>query len=163
MPQITSDNWNPPDYILKPLLFKAYLAKNLPMALLAGLHPVSISYEKAVVSLPYRYLTKNPFQSIYFACQCMASELSSGVLAMSHVLNSKQNISMLVVQMEAEFSQKARGTVLFTCHDGVALAKGINLAIQMSEPQKVTVVSTGRDEGGSTVARFKYTWSFKNT
>jgi len=154
-------NWNPPKFLDRPLLFKAYLAKNLPLALLARIKPVHVSYQKSVIALPFTYLTKNPFQSIYFACLCMASELSSGILSMSHVLNSGHNISFLVVHMEAEFTRKAKQEVLFTCNEGNKLAEAINKAVQTEEPQRITVTSTGKDKDNNDIARFRYTWSFK--
>jgi len=152
--------WEAPA-LAKPLAFKLYVAKNLPMALLAGLQPELLEYSKASVSLPFNYLTKNPFQSIYFACQCMASELSTGILCMSHVLNSNRKISFLVVNMEADFSQKARCKTVFSCNDGAQIADSINRTITTGEPQTVSVSSLGKDVDGETVARFQYTWSFK--
>lgn len=161
MQELSSEDWKPPAFLDHPMLYKAYLAKNLPLALLSGIKPVSISFQKAVIALPFTFLTKNPFQSIYFACLCMASELSSGILGMSHVLNSGHNISLLVVHMEAEFTKKAKQKVLFTCNEGAQLAEAINKAVQTEDPQKITVTSTGKDKDSNEIARFKYTWSFK--
>jgi len=161
MQKLSSGDWKPPAFLGHPLLFKAYLAKNLPLALLSGIKPVNVSFQKAVIALPFTYLTKNPFQSIYFACLCMASELSSGILSMSHVLNSGHNISLLVTHMEAEFTKKAKQKVLFTCNEGDKLAYSIKLAVQTNEPQEITTISTGKDIKNNEIARFSYTWSFK--
>ncbi len=81
--------------------FKLYLLQKLPLALIAGLRIKEFDGKIAAVSLPYSYLTKNPFRSIYFAAQSMAAELASGLLAMHYVSMQDKAVSMLVLGMRA--------------------------------------------------------------
>src|SRR5690349_12371956 len=88
--------------ILHPLKLRLFMLRRLPMAYLAGLRVRHLSLAEATVTVPFKYLTQNPFRSIYFACLAMAAELASGVQAMMHV-SSGPAMSMLVTGLEAQF------------------------------------------------------------
>ena len=57
--------------------------------------------EKCITSVPYKWLTQNPFRSTYFASLAMAAEMSTGILALSNVYKRNPPFSMLVIKMEA--------------------------------------------------------------
>lgn len=141
--------------------FKLFLLTKLPSAWLAGLRIESASREQVQVSIRYGWWTKNPFKSLYFACLAMAAEMSSGALAWMNAMVVKPGVSMLVVKMEAEFSKKAVGKIIFTCADGLAMQKTVADAIASGEGQTLRTCSIGVDEQGNEVARFFITWSFK--
>ena len=69
--------------LLNSFKFKLFLLKELPMGFLAGMKVRELTEEKGVVTIPYKYLTKNPFKSMYFACLAMAAELSTGILCIA--------------------------------------------------------------------------------
>ncbi|MCJ8167455.1 DUF4442 domain-containing protein [Pontibacter sp. E15-1] len=147
--------------VLSPVKFRLFLLARLPMAYLAGLRVTDISEAKATVRVPYKYLNKNPFKSIYFACLSMAAELSTGVLCMTQVYKSQPAVSMLVVRMDAEFTKKAIGKISFTCHDGQAIAAAAAKTKATGEGVTVVATSVGTDESGEPVATFRFTWSLK--
>ncbi|RZK57311.1 MAG: DUF4442 domain-containing protein [Hymenobacter sp.] len=129
------------------------------------LHPlklrlVALTPEAATVTIRYKYLTQNPFRSIYFAALGMAAELASGMLASLHTQGSGP-VSMLVVGLQAEFTKKAVGLIAFTCPDGAALAAAVAESRATGQGRTVVCTSTGRDEAGDVVAVFRVTWSFK--
>ncbi|AKD05582.1 thioesterase [Pontibacter korlensis] len=136
------------------------LAK-LPMAYLAGLRIATLTSELASVTIPYKYINKNPFNSIYFACLSMAAELSTGALCMMYVYRAHPAISMLVVHMEADFTKKAVGTITFTCQDGQLIQQAVETTKAAGQGVTVTATSIGTDERGEQVAIFRYTWSLK--
>jgi hypothetical protein len=72
-----------------------------------------INEEKCIASVPYKWLTQNPFRSTYFASLAMAAEMSTGTIALSNVYKRKPSISMLVTKMEANYFKKATGTIFF--------------------------------------------------
>lgn len=147
--------------VLSPVKLRLFLLAKLPMAYLAGLRVTALTEERATVRIRYKYLNKNPFRSIYFACLSMAAELSTGVLCMMQVYKSSPTVSMLVTQMEADFTKKAVGKIYFTCADGKAIAEAAARTKQTGEGVTITATSTGIDESGNTVAVFKFTWSLK--
>ncbi|RLD49247.1 MAG: thioesterase, partial [Bacteroidetes bacterium] len=75
---------------------RIFFLKHLPMAFFAGLKITEINREKASVTVPYKYLNKNPFRSVYFAVLSMAAELSTGILAMAAISDFSVPVSMLV-------------------------------------------------------------------
>lgn len=147
--------------VSSPVKFRLFMLTKLPMAWLAGLKVVSISEEQTSVAIPYKYLNKNPFNSIYFACLSMAAELSTGVLCMMQVYKSKPSVSMLVVNMEASFHKKATGTIVFTCRDGLQIKQAADHTKATGEPVTVTATSIGLNSAQEQVASFKFTWSLK--
>lgn len=144
-----------------PLKLKLYFLRNLPMAFLAGLRIVSYNSNQATVSLPYKYLTKNPFRSIYFACQAMAAEFSTAVLCLQELARHEADVSLIVVHVEGTFTQKAEGRVSFSCEDNGTLGRAISESIAMDEARTVTLNSIGKNSDNETVAEFTITWSFK--
>ena len=146
--------------LLNPLKQRLFLLTQLPAAGLAGVRVQTLTLEAATVTVPFKYLTKNPFRSIYFACQSMAAEMASGVLAMMHT-STGSPVSMLVVGMEAEFVKKAATRVAFECADGAAIARAVAESRATGEGRTVQATSTGRDASGDVVAVFRITWSFR--
>lgn len=146
---------------LSPWKMKFFMLMNLPMGFIAGLRITEITPKKASISVPYNFINKNPFKSMYFAVQAMAAELSSGILALSEVAESGKQISMLVLKMKASYTKKARTKVTFECNNGEDISNAIAKSIETGEGQTVEVESKGVDKDGDTVAEFVFTWTFK--
>lgn len=144
-----------------PLKMKLFMMKQLPMAFLAGLRIVEFNESRARVSVPFKFLNKNPFRSLYFAVLSMAAELSCGIIALAAVSEAKVPVSMLVLKMRAEFTKKARTKITFTCNDGEKIKKTIEKSIETGEGQTIEVHSSGLDSSGDTVAEFIFEWTFK--
>src|SRR5215217_2838876 len=106
--------------ISHPVKFRMFLLSRLPAAYFAGVRARSVSPEKCTVSVPYKWFTKNPFRSTYFACLSMAAEMSTGILSMAHVYKREPRISMLVVAVEGKFYKKATAKTEFICKEGTA-------------------------------------------
>lgn len=141
--------------------FGLFLFSKLPVAYISGVRVKEIDPTRAVVSLPFKFLTKNPFKSVYFASQAMAAELSTGVLALLHTHGHQPPISMLVFQMKAEFVKKAKTKIRFQCTDGHIIKNAVEECIQTGKGITVEVKSIGTDKTGDRVAEFYFTWSFK--
>ena len=147
--------------MLNPFFFNFFLLLKLPMAFLSGMKLKELSDSHSVVKMKYKYLNKNPFGSIYFACLSMAGELSSGILAASFTYKSSPKISMLVVGMEVEFIKKAVGIITFKCNQGKEIQDTIEKSIKTGEGKTIDAITIATNEGGDKVAEFKIKWSFK--
>jgi hypothetical protein len=144
-----------------PNKLRLFMLSKLPMAFLAGLRVQTITEEQAVVVIPYKYLNKNPFNSIYFASLSMAAELSTGLLCMAQTYKSAPSVSMLVVHMEGDFTKKAIGKISFICEDGQRIKAAADQTKATGEGVTVIATSTGVDEADDKVAEFRFTWSLK--
>ncbi len=144
-----------------PVKFRLFLLMKLPSAFFCGVRVESISKEKAEVTVPYKWLSQNPFKSTYFACLAMAAEMSTGLLAMANTYKSQPTISMLVTGLQAAYHKKAVGITTFTCEDGNAISDAVAAAIQSGEGKTVRATSVGRNDTGEIVAEFFIEWSFK--
>ena len=147
--------------MLNPFFFKLFLFLKLPMAFLAGLKLKELSDTHAVVKMKYKYLNKNPFGSIYFACLSMAGELASGMLAASIAHKSNPKLSMLVVEVQINFTKKAVGTILFECNQGKEILATIQKSIITGDGQTIDTLTVASNEQGDVVAEFLIKWSFK--
>jgi hypothetical protein len=142
-------------------LMRIFLLKSLPMAFIAGIRVKSLNDVEAVTQIKYGWLTQNPFRSMYFACQAMAAEMSTGLLVMNAITDSKPGISMLIVKNEAYYFKKAIGKITFSCNEGEMLTSIVNKAKEGAEGLVIPLKSTGRDEQGEVVSEFIFTWSLK--
>jgi hypothetical protein len=147
--------------MLNPFFFKLFLLLKLPMAFLAGLKLKELTDEYSLVQIRYKYLNKNPFGSIYFACLSMAGELASGMLAASKTYKKSPKISMLVVGLKVSFMKKATGTITFRCNQGKEISATIQKSIETGEGQTIEALTVATDEQGDAVAEFLVNWSFK--
>ena len=140
---------------------KLFFLKVLPMGFLAGLRVEEVSEHRVVTSVPFKYLNKNPFASMYFAVQSMAAELSTAIIALRAISRSPVPVSMLVLNMQAEFTKKAKTRIFFTCQDINAIEQTIEESIKTGQGRTITITSTGTDEQGQVVSVFHFTWTFK--
>ncbi|VAW26691.1 hypothetical protein MNBD_BACTEROID04-73 [hydrothermal vent metagenome] len=140
---------------------KRFLMFKLPSAYLCGVKLKEIDNEKAVVTVKYKWINQNPFNSMYFAVQSMASELSTGAIVIKKISESGQKISMLVTNHSGTFTKKAVGLITFTCNDGNLIDEAIKKTIETGEGQTILMNSVGVDEKGDQVSAYKYEWSLK--
>lgn len=144
-----------------PLKFRLFLLMKLPAAFFSGIRVREIEEGRATVTVPFKWLTQNPFRSTYFASLSMAAEMSTGVLALAQVYKRKPAVSMLVVKVESEYFKKATDRTTFSCEDGLLFRQAIEETIATGEARTVRAHSTGRNKAGEVVAEFWVTWSFK--
>lgn len=141
--------------------FSLFLLKNLPSAYFSGVRVVQATAEECSVTVPYKWFSRNPFGSTYFACLAMAAEMSTGVLALGNIYKRQPKVSMLVVNLQAEYYKKATGITTFVCADGQLFATTIATCIAQLTSQTVTATAIGYNATKEVVAKFVITWSFK--
>jgi len=141
--------------------FRLFLFLRLPLAFFVGLKIVSLTREKAIVSLPFKWLNKNPFGSMYFACLSMASELSTGLMVMNYINESEHSFSMLVTKVEGTFTKRGLSSIFFECHDLETIEAAFQKAIASGEGVEFSLKSEGKNQEGETICSFEYIWSIK--
>jgi len=144
-----------------PSKLNTFLLVKLPSAYFTGVRVKQISTERCTVTVKHRWLNQNPFNSMYFAVQAMAAELTTGALVMYHIKNSGKKISMLVANNKGNFSKKAKGRITFTCGDGHLIADAIANTIATGEGQTFWMKSIGVDEQGDKVSEMDFEWSVR--
>lgn len=133
----------------------------LPSAWMCGVRVREISSEACVTTVKHKWINQNPFNSLYFAVQAMAAELSTGALVMQEVQNSGRKISMLVAQNNSKFTKKATGKITFSCADGKLAAEAIKKSVSSGEGQTFWMQSIGKNEEGITVSEFNFEWTVR--
>lgn len=143
-----------------PWRMRLYLLRKLPAAWFLGIQVLRCDAGACSIRLPFHWQSKNPFQSIYFAAQCAAGELSTGLLVMA-TLAGQPPVSMLVINIEAEFLKKAAARLNFTCTEGAQVESAVRQALSSTEAQVLRLHSTGRLPDGTVAANIWITWSLK--
>lgn len=146
---------------ITPRKINLYMLYKLPAAFFCGVRVVSISEEKAVVKVTHRWVNQNPFKSLYWAVQGMASEFATGILVIQEIKNSNRKISMLVTHQEGRFTKKATGKILFECTNGLLVKEAIQKTIATGDGQIIYLKADGIDSTGELVSQFRYEWSIK--
>ncbi|MBF2708631.1 DUF4442 domain-containing protein [Flavobacterium soyangense] len=138
-----------------------FLFFKLPSAFICGVRVKHIDDSKCEVTVKHRWINQNPFNSIYFAVQAMAAELSTGALVMNYIQISGKNISMLVANNKGNFTKKATGKITFVCNDGHLAEQAIQEAISTKEGQTFWMKSIGTNEKGEQVSEMDFEWSVR--
>jgi hypothetical protein len=138
-----------------------FLFFKLPSAFICGVRAKQLDATRSVVSVKHRWINQNPFNSMYFAVQAMAAELSTGALVMYQIKKSNRKISMLVANNKGNFTKKATGRITFTCNDGAIIEDAITKTIATGEGQTFWMKSIGIDENGIQVSEMDFEWSVK--
>lgn len=146
---------------ITPRKINLYMLYKLPSAFFCGVRVQSISEDKALIKVKHRWINQNPFKSLYWAVQGMASEFASGILVIQEIRKSGRKISMLVTHQEGRFTKKATGKILFECKDGAIIRKAIQQSIETGEGQIIHLKTDGVDANGDIVSQFVYEWSIK--
>lgn len=138
-----------------------FLMFKLPSAYLCGVKLRELDNTKALVNVTYRWINQNPFNSMYFAVQSMAAELTTGALMTKKIRESGQKISMLVTNHNGTFTKKAIGRITFTCNDGNLIDQVLKRTIETGVGQTVVMRSIGVNELGEHVSTYDFEWSIK--
>jgi hypothetical protein len=144
-----------------PLKFRMFLLSKLPSAYFTGVRVKDVDATRCITTVPYKWFSKNPFRSTYFASLAMAAEMSTGALALAHLYKKKPSVAILLVKLEAEYFKKATDRTTFICEDGDSFRDAVEDAIKTGEPRTVKARSVGTNKAGDKVAEFFITWSLK--
>jgi len=138
-----------------------FLIFKLPSAYLCGVRLKELDNSKTIVTVTHRWINQNPFNSMYFAVQSMAAELSTGALVIKKIKESGKQISMLVTNHNGTFTKKAVGKIIFTCNDGHLIDEALNRTIATGEGQTFLLKSLGVNENNEQVSAYEFEWSVK--
>ncbi|MCX2681445.1 DUF4442 domain-containing protein [Galbibacter sp. EGI 63066] len=133
----------------------------LPSAWLCGVRVAAIDDTQCLTTVKHRWINQNPFNSMLWAVQGMAAELSTGAMVIGKIREKKEKISMLVANNNANFSKKAKGKITFECNDGHLIDAAIEKTIATGEGQTFWMKSVGKDEAGDVVSTFNFEWTVK--
>ena len=142
-------------------LYSLFLIQKLPIAWISGLKVAGVTKDSAKVNIKFKYLNKNPFKSMYFVCQAMAAEMSTGLLALGCLDAQSEKVSMLVLDLNCSFTKKAIGTIQFVCEDGAKVKACIDEAVETGKGVVCVMQSKGFNEAGDCVSTFNINWTFK--
>ncbi|RXG22411.1 DUF4442 domain-containing protein [Leeuwenhoekiella aequorea] len=141
--------------------FNKFIMFKLPSAWLCGVRVKSISERSSSTTVRHKWINQNPFNSMFWAVQGMAAELSTGSMVINQIRQSGHKISMLVANNKASFTKKASGRITFTCNDGDKIADAIQNTIRTGEGQTFWMQSIGTNEDGVVVSTFDFQWTVK--
>ncbi|MCB0399364.1 MAG: YiiD C-terminal domain-containing protein [Winogradskyella sp.] len=146
---------------ISPSKLNTFLMFKLPAAYFTGVRTKSLDDTTCVVTVKHRWINQNPFNSMFWAVQGMAAELTTGALVMKKIKESGRKVSMLVANNNATFTKKATGRITFTCREGHKIDEAISKAIKTGEGQTVWLNANGVNTDGVEVSSFNFEWTLK--
>ncbi|ASV32742.1 DUF4442 domain-containing protein [Maribacter cobaltidurans] len=141
--------------------FNTFTFFKLPSAWWCGVRLRYLDKEKAIVTVKHKWFNQNPFNSMFWAVQGMAAELSTGAMMIDQINATGKKISMLVANNKANFTKKATGRITFTCEDGHLIKEALEKTISTGEGQTVWMKSIGVNTDGVVVSTFEFEWTVK--
>lgn len=141
--------------------FNTFTFFKLPAAWWCGVRLKYLDNQKAVVTVTHKWFNQNPFNSMFWAVQGMAAELSTGAMMIDQINATGKKISMLVANNNANFSKKATGKITFTCEDGYLIKEALEKTIATGEGQTVWMKSVGVNTDGVVVSTFNFEWTVR--
>ncbi|WP_405414063.1 DUF4442 domain-containing protein [Maribacter sp. Asnod1-A12] len=141
--------------------FNIFSFLKLPAAWWCGVRLREIDKKKAIVTVRHRWVNQNPFNSMFWAVQGMAAELSTGAMMIDQIEATGKKISMLVANNNANFSKKATGKITFKCEDGHLIKEALEKTIATGEGQTIWMKSVGVNEDGVVVSTFNFEWTVR--
>ena len=118
----------------------------LPSVWLCGIRVTLLEQSFCEAKVKHRWINQNPFNSMFWAVQGMAAELTTGMLLMQEIQTSKRKVSMLVLNNKANFSKKAQGKITFSCNSADLITNAIKKLLETDKPQTLWLTSKGIDE-----------------
>ena len=131
----------------------------LPSVWLCGIRVTSLEQSFCEAKVKHRWINQNPFNSMFWAVQGMAAELTTGMLLMQEIQISKRKVSMLVLNNKANFSKKAQGRITFSCNSADLITNAIKKLYETDKPQTLWLTSKGMDENNDLVSTFEFEWT----
>lgn len=152
------------DKLKNTLRLRLYTMFKVPM--IAFLRPTveELNDSRCVVRVPLSRRSRNHQGMIYFGVICMGGDLAGGAIAIRHMLDNKQKVSVLFKDLNVEFLARAEDDVYFTCEDGEKILDLMKQATQTRERLecKILVTATVPSKlGEEPVAKLKLTFSVK--
>ena len=147
--------------INKPIFFKLMLWFKLPLAAFTGVKLIKMNHEVCEVMVKYKWLNKNPFNTMYWAVMGMAAELCSGLLVMMYAYNIKPGISMFVVGCKGRFVKTGLGKITFTCNNGNLIEQTVKECMANKTSKIIDCETKAFNEKGELVSEFVFSWSIK--
>ncbi|MGB2128462.1 MAG: thioesterase [Flavicella sp.] len=144
-----------------PFQWNLFTVFKLPSAFFSGVRVVEASDSKVLVKVRYNWFNTNPFKSMYWATQGMASELATGIVMFKAIDKANVKVSMLVTAQKGQFFKKAVGKIYFNCENNDKIQNAIDIAKKTGEGQIINLSSQGVDETNTIVSSFEYEWSIK--
>lgn len=141
--------------------FNTFTFFKLPAAWWCGVRLRYLDKEKAIVTVKHKWFNQNPFNSMFWAVQGMAAELTTGAMMIDQINATGKKISMLVANNKANFSKKATGKITFTCEDGYLIKEALEKTIATGEGQTVWMKSVGVNTDGVVVSTFEFEWTVR--
>ena len=144
-----------------PALFRTALVAKLPLFLFTGATVSALDLNRCSVELPFGWINKNPFGSMYFASIMMCAEATTGGLVMLHDENRTEDFSTIVKSISGNFHSAAYSDMTFECDQGDLVGDMLDRAAEADGRVEQNFEVHGHDEDGGHCATVEVIWSVR--
>jgi len=146
------------------LFIKYFGFTKVPLIFYCKPKVVDLSDNSVTLKIPLLRRNKNHVGSMYIGALAIGADLSSALLALNLVNNSKKKIVPIFKDLKAEFLKRAEGDVHFVCNEGEKINKMINKVLDenIRVNELINVIAFVPSKlGDEPVAKFSLTLSIK--
>jgi uncharacterized protein DUF4442 len=126
---------------------------------------VELNDHRCEVVIPLNWRTRRrDIHAMYLGVLVMGADVAGGLIAFNLITRSKQHVSFLFKDLQAEFLKRAEDDVHFACEQGDAIRDLMQRAMTSGEREEITVRVTATVPtklGDEPVARFALTLSLR--
>lgn len=136
----------------------------VPMILYCRPKVIHIDSDSVTVKIPLLRRTKNHVGSMYLGALSVGADITSAMLALDVIKNSKNKIIPIFKDFHADFLKRAEGDVYFKCNDGIKIKELISKVVSTGNRHSISVnviAYVPEKNGDDPVANFTLTLSLK--
>lgn len=154
-----------PKTLRETMMLRAFGLTKVPMILYCAPVVEKLDEQGCSLRIPLTYRTRNHLNSMYFGVLTVGADCASGMIAMYHIRESGEDISLIFKDFKAEFLKRAEGDVVFRCDDGAAIGAMVKQAAATGERvhRTLKLVATVPSISPEVVAKFEITLSLKKS
>ena len=147
------------------LFIKYFGLTKVPLIFYCRPKVVSLSNDSVTLKIPLLRRTKNHVGSMYIGALAVGADLSSALLALNIINQSKVKIIPIFKDLHADFLKRAEGDVHFVCNEGVKINNMIKEVLdkKIRVNGKINVTAYVPEKlADDPVAKFSLTLSIKS-
>lgn len=153
-----------PEAAFGTLYVRCFGLLKIPLLWFVRPQVVEVNDARVEIKIPLLRRNRNQLGSMYFGVLTTGADLCAAYLAMRAIVASKEPISLIFKNMQADFLKRAEGDVHFTCEEGVLITDLVEKAVETGARVElpVPVVATVPSKlGQEPIARFTLLLSLK--
>jgi acyl-coenzyme A thioesterase PaaI-like protein len=112
------------------IMLRLFGLAKIPLLFLVGPKVLKLNDEQVEVRIPLNRITRNHLGSMYFGTLAIGVDCAGGLLAVHHIRQSGEKVSLVFKDFKADFLKRPEAAVVFKCRQGKEIKALVNKVIK---------------------------------